>query len=219
MKRILVFLCLFNLFFLTVSAEIKKIYNGDRNLNHIYLTFDDGYSAENTEEILDILKANNVKAFFFIEGGFLSQNPILVKRIAEEQTLVNHTFSHKDITKMSDKEFIEDIKKFEDECKRITGKMNDKKFRPPMGKINDSKMKVLEKLGYKVYLWDVSYYDYNPYNDKGVDYALDNILKQTKNGSIILMHTLTKSNVKVLPKAIKELREKGFIFSDINEII
>lgn len=221
MKKILVFiLCLFNIMFLTASASRSAvIYNGDRNLNHIYLTFDDGYSAKNTEKILNVLKEKNVKAVFFIEGEFLVQNPILVKRIAEEQILANHTFSHKDITKMSDEEFLNDIKKFEEEAKRITGKVNDKKFRPPMGKINDAKLKILNDLGYKVYMWDVSYYDYVPDNDKGEEFALDNLLKQTKNGSIILMHTLTKSNADVLPKAIDELRKKGFVFSDIEEIV
>lgn len=217
-KIIFVLLCIF-LISLPVSAQSKIIYQGDSNSNHIYLTFDDGYSAKNTEKILNTLQEKNVKATFFIEGEFLVQNPILVRRIANEQTLANHTFSHKDITKMSNADFRKDLEKFEEEAFRITGKPVTKYFRPPMGRINKSKLAVLEELGYSIFKWDVSYYDYVYYDDRGVDYALNNILKQTKNGSVILMHTLTKSNANVLGTAIDKLREKGFVFSDLSELI
>lgn len=217
-KIIFVLLCIF-LISLPVSAQTKIIYQGDSNLNHIYLTFDDGYSAKNTEKILDTLQEKNVKATFFIEGEFLVQNPILVRRIANEQTLANHTFSHKDITKMSNATFRKDLEKFEEEALRITGKPVTKYFRPPMGRINKSKLAILEELGYSVFKWDVSYYDYVYYDDRGVDYALNNLLKQTKNGSVILMHTLTKSNANVLGIAIDKLREKGFVFSDLSELL
>lgn len=217
-KIIFVLLCIF-LISLPVSAQSKIIYQGDSNSNHIYLTFDDGYSAKNTEKILNTLQEKNVKATFFIEGEFLVQNPILVRRIANEQTLANHTFSHKDITKMSNADFRKDLEKFEEEVFRITGKPVTKYFRPPMGRINKSKLAVLEELGYSIFKWDVSYYDYVYYDDRGVDYALNNILKQTKNGSVILMHTLTKSNANVLGTAIDKLREKGFVFSDLSELI
>lgn len=219
MKKIGLIFLLINLFVLNVSASTRKIYGGSRSSNHIYLTFDDGYSAKNTEQILNTLKEKNVSACFFIEGEFLTQNPILVNRIANEQTLANHTMSHKDITHMSDSTFKKDILKFESEVLRITGKPVAKYFRPPMGKINKSKLQILNDLNYSVFLWEVCYYDYVYFDDRGVDYALNQILKQTKNGSIILMHTMTKSNVDVLPIAIDKLREKGFEFASISELV
>lgn len=220
MKRVF-FICLLIMVFLgfNINAETKIIRHGDRNSNHIYLTFDDGYSGVNTEKILDTLEEKGVKATFFIEGDFLIQNPILDNQIAEQQVLANHTFSHQDITKMSDQDFKADILRFEEEVLRITGKPVTKYFRPPMGIIDNAKLKILDDLGYHVFLWDVSYYDYVYNDDKGVDYALDNLLKQTQNGSIILMHTLTKSNVDILGVAIDKLREKGFVFSDLSELI
>lgn len=219
MKKIIIlflFLCLFHL---NASAKVKKIDHGNRDSNHIYLTFDDGYSAKNTTKILDTLQEKNVPATFFVEGEFLTQNPILVNRIMKEQTLGNHTMSHQDITKMSDQAFRNDILDFEKNVKEITGKEGTKYFRPPMGRINTSKSNILEQLGYTVFLWDVSYYDYVYYDDKGVDYALRQLMKQTQNGSIILMHTLTKSNADVLGEAIDKLREKGFVFSDLKELL
>lgn len=219
MKKLMLILLCFFLFSCDIEASSKLIYNGDRNEKHIYLTFDDGYSAKNTEKILDTLKEKNVPAVFFVEGKFLSENPILINRIANEQTLANHTVSHKDITSLSDQAFKDDIKKFEEIAFEITKKNVTKYFRPPMGKINKQKLRILDELGYQVFLWDVSYYDYVYYDDRGVSFALNNLLKQTKNGSIILMHTLTKSNALVLGEAIDELRAKGFIFSHLSELI
>ncbi len=74
-------------------------------------------------------------------------------------------------------------------------------------------------MGYTVFKWNVSYYDYVYNDDRGVEYALNNLLKQTKNGSIILMHTLTKSNANVLGTAIDKLRAKGFVFASLDELI
>ena len=204
---------------LPASAAEEIIYQGDINSNHIYLTFDDGHSYKNTRDILDILKEKNVPATFFIEGDFLVQNPILINRIVNEQTLGNHTMCHKDITQLSNQQFRDDIAKYEKAVLEITGHSVTKYFRPPMGRINKSKQAILNELGYSIFKWDVSYYDYVYFDDRGVDYALNNILKQTKNGSIILMHTLTKSNVKVLGTAIDKLREKGFVFSDLSELV
>lgn len=204
---------------LPASAAGDIIYQGDVTSNHIYLTFDDGHSYKNTKRILDILKEKNVPATFFIEGDFLVQNPILINRIVKEQTLGNHTMCHKDITKLSNQSFKEDIEKYEKAVYDITGESVTKYFRPPMGKINSYKQDILRKYGYTIFMWDVSYYDYVYFDDRGVDYALQNLLKQTKKGSIILMHTLTKSNVDVLGTAIDKLREKGFIFSGLEELV
>ncbi len=220
MKKTYLFLLLFfSLFVFTANAQNKVIFQGNTNSNHIYLTFDDGYSAKNTEKILNTLLEKKVPATFFIEGEFLVQNPILVRRIAREQTLANHTFSHKDITKMSNEVFRKDIFKFETEVMRITGAPVTKYFRPPMGYINSAKKTILDDLGYTVFKWNVSYYDYVYNDDRGVEYALNNLLKQTKNGSIILMHTLTKSNANVLGTAIDKLRAKGFVFASLDELI
>lgn len=220
MKKGITFLMLiFLILWIPASAEGKRYYHGDRSSKHIYLTFDDGHSYKNTTKILDTLKEKKVPATFFIEGEFLVQNPILINRIVEEQTLGNHTMCHKDITKLSNLAFRKDISEFEQNVVKMTGKSVTKYFRPPMGKINTAKQAILDELGYKVFMWDVSYYDYVYFDDKGIDFALKNIMKQTQNGSIILMHTLTKSNADVLGIAIDRLREKGFIFSNLSEII
>ncbi|MDE7161391.1 MAG: polysaccharide deacetylase family protein, partial [Anaeroplasmataceae bacterium] len=152
MKKVFSLICLLLLTFsLTASAAGEILYHGDTNSNHIYLTFDDGHSYKNTRDILDILKEKSVPATFFIEGDFLTQNPILINRIVKEQTLGNHTMCHKDITRLTNQQFREDIAKYEKAVYDITGQSVTKYFRPPMGKINKNKQAILNELGYTIF--------------------------------------------------------------------
>ncbi|WP_052702831.1 polysaccharide deacetylase [Paenibacillus beijingensis] len=60
----------------------------------VYLTFDDGPSA-NTVKVLDILKKNGIQASFFMVGEHVEGNPKLVQRVkAEGHTIGNHTYDH-----------------------------------------------------------------------------------------------------------------------------
>lgn len=218
MKYIYIILSIVFSFLGREATKFELIYSGNLDSNKIYLTFDDGYSAKNTESILNTLKKYNVPATFFMEGDFLVKNPALIKRIANEQTLANHTMCHCDITKLSNDDLKKDILEFEQKALEITGKEITKYFRPPMGYINEEKGQLIADLGYKIFMWNVKIYDYKNYDDLGFDYAYSNIVKQVKNGSIILMHTLTKSNADALPKIIDTLRGKGFEFAPLSEI-
>ncbi len=218
-KKLLIIL---SLFFLDISANSLEgyvIYNGDVNDNKIYLTFDDGYSQKNTISILDTLKKYNIGATFFIEGGFLKENPNVCKRIADEQILANHTMCHCDITKLSNQNFIDDINEFEQTASEITGQNIRKFFRPPMGFIDKEKAQILKQRGYLIFKWNVQIYDYVHYDDQGVDYVVNNITNQVKPGSIILMHTLTDSNAKALPILIEKLQSQGYEFSSLMDFL
>lgn len=218
-KKLLIIL---SLFFLDISANSLEgyvIYNGDVNDNKIYLTFDDGYSQKNTISILDTLKKYNIGATFFIEGGFLKENPNVCKRIADEQILANHTMCHCDITKLSNQNFIDDINEFEQTALEITGQNIRKFFRPPMGFIDKEKAQILKQRGYLIFKWNVQIYDYVHYDDQGVDYVVKNITNQVKPGSIILMHTLTDSNAKALPIIIEKLQSQGYEFSSLMDFL
>ena len=68
----------------------------------IALTFDDGPHPSSTPVLLDGLAGRNVKATFFVIGENVVKNPKVVSREAEEGHIIgNHTYSHVDLTKMS----------------------------------------------------------------------------------------------------------------------
>ncbi len=220
MKKILTALILSIFLFLVKNASAKIYFNDMSNSNKIYLTFDDGYSLKNTKEIFKTCEENKVPVTFFFHGDFLSNCKVTVNKIAKSPyaTIGSHTFSHRDIRTMSLKDLKDDLILYEKTYFEATGTKLTKLFRPPMGFIDKSREDLIESLGYKIYKWDVSYYDYNYQDDRGYKFVLNNLKCQTKSGSIILMHTMINSNVKVLPEFIKYARDNGYIFSDLKSI-
>lgn len=205
---------------LTTVSQMDIIYNGNRKEKTIYLTFDDGFSKENTEEIIRILKHKNIQATFFFYGEFMNYFPELINRILKEGFIIgNHTMNHKNLTKISKSQITKEITSWENLYQKITNSTPPLIFRPPQGGINKESYEIIKLLGYNVILWDVQIYDYDIKNEQGTNYVITNILKQTKNGSIILMHTMTKSNVYALESLIEELLKKGYHFGNILDLI
>lgn len=96
------------------SSEEYDIYTNkkiNRNKPMIALTFDDGPNA-NTTKILELLKKYNAKATFFILGTNIEGNENTIKRMQElDMEIASHMYSHKLITKLTDKEILAEIKK------------------------------------------------------------------------------------------------------------
>ena len=61
---------------------------GNNNDKFIYLTFDEGYEAGHTQQILSTLKENDVTATFFITAHYLNTQPELVKQMINEGHIV-----------------------------------------------------------------------------------------------------------------------------------
>lgn len=65
---------------------------GNNNEKYIYLTFDEGYEAGYTPQILKTLKENNITATFFITAHYLNTQPELVKQMIDEGNIVGNQF-------------------------------------------------------------------------------------------------------------------------------
>lgn len=183
-----------------------------------YLTFDDGYPYYNTNKMCDILVENSVTATFFLTGDFIDEASSTTKKLVDSNMIVaNHTWSHKQLKKLSKKDILNEFTAFEQKYEKITNKKLVKYFRPPGGIYTKDKLDYIISLGYEVFFWTIDYYDYDRQNDMGVTYAYASIMDNIKNGDIILMHTLTESNVLVLPRIINDLQAKGFRFGSLEE--
>lgn len=188
--------------------------------NVIYLTFDDGPTPETTEWILDLLNKENIKATFFCIGNNIKKHPeIFNKVIKEGHSVGNHTFNHLKGWKTLTKKYIENV----DLCNEIIQKSSiinncqSSIFRPPYGKIKPIQSKLIRRKGFKIIMWDVLSKDYDSSISK--ECCLQNVTKNTQSGSIIVFHDSIKASTNLkfaLPKAIKILKEKGFIFDIIN---
>jgi len=198
----------------------KYVWEIPNKENKIYLTFDDGPIPEITEWVLDVLKDEKIKATFFCIGDNIEKNPEVFKRIiAEGHSVGNHTFNHLKGWNFSTEEYLENTILCEAAIATHTEIKNQKSkiFRPPYGKIKFSQSRKLRKLGYKIIMWDVLSVDYD--KEVTAEQCLENIVKNTVSGSIIACHDSIKAfkNLEyALPKAIKQLKNKGFEFERID---
>ena len=133
----------------------------------LYLTFDDGPSAENTDKVLDVLKEKNVKATFFVIGEYVRKNPETAKRIAKEGHAIGihcdvHDYS---LLYRSVDSYIEDFEKASETVYQVTG-VRTRLFRFPGGSVNAYNKGVrediiaeMEKRGYIYFDWNASLED------------------------------------------------------------
>jgi len=175
----------------------------------IFLTFDDGPVPEVTPAVLAILKKENVKATFFCVGENAQKHPELLQQIiAEKHTIGNHTFNHLNGWKTTDELYFNNVKK----CADV---VPSQLFRPPYGKIKKSQSKQLQNK-YSIIMWDVLSGDYN--QKIAPEKCLENTIKHTRSGSIVLFHDSIKAQKNMLfalPRFIEYCKQKNYFFETI----
>jgi peptidoglycan/xylan/chitin deacetylase (PgdA/CDA1 family) len=186
---------------------------------NLYLTFDDGPTPEITNWVLNELAKHEAKATFFCIGKNIASYPkIYQKIIANNHAVGNHTFNHLNGFKTETKTYLENIAEFNiliNEHPELTQK-NSKLFRPPYGKINFSQAKQIRKKGYKIIMWDVLSADFD--TTISAEKCLENVIRNTSNGSIIVFHDSIKAKEKlqyVLPQILEYYTKKGYKFKAI----
>ncbi len=184
---------------------------------YIALTFDDGPHATNTPRLLDMLKQRKVKGTFFVVGRNVVEYPDIMKRIAAEgHELASHSWSHPQLTSMSESGVREELQKTHDAIIQTTG-VTPKTMRPPYGAFTARQRAWAHDVwGYKCILWDVDPLDWKV---RSADHVKSQILSKTVNGSIILTHDIHKSTIDAMPETIDGLLAKGFKFVTVSELI
>ena len=181
---------------------------------YVALTFDDGPHPEYTGKILNILVEKNAPATFFIVGDRAELHPTLLRRMKQASCEIgNHTYSHVDLSKISNKEFMREMEKCNETIFNATGEYP-KIYRPPFGRISKSNEDSISDKMTKI-LWTVDSSDWTTSNS---DKVADKVIKSVKNNSIVLMHDFYKQSVEALPKIIDTLREKGYEFVTVSQL-
>lgn len=157
---------------------------GKKSPKYVSLTFDDGPSPY-TVYILDILKQNHVPATFFVVGSEVKKFPSLVHRIHSEGHVIgNHTWSHPDITTISEKRLRSEIHSTNVQIQKLIGKSPDL-FRAPYSKIDNETEAIIKKLGMTSVLWNVDSKDWCEESPLAVQ---QHVITGLKKNSLIVMH-------------------------------
>lgn len=190
---------------------------GNKDKKYLYLTFDEGYEAGYTSEIIDILKENKVPATFFITAHYVNTEPELVERMIKEGHIVgNHTVNHKCLPELSDEEIKKEVMQLH---QAIYEKFNYemKYIRPPKGEFSGRSLQTTNSLGYKNVMWSFAYQDWNEKKQPSEEEAKKKIIENFHNGEIILLHGNSKTNTNVLDAIIKEAKNMGYEFKSLDE--
>ncbi|MDD5165762.1 MAG: polysaccharide deacetylase family protein [Candidatus Omnitrophica bacterium] len=192
----------------------------------VALTFDDGPSPEWTPKILDELNKAGIKATFFMLGENVERYPEIARRVAEEgHEIENHTYDHHVLIYYKMDELEKEIKEAEKIIKSVTGKTT-RYFRPPKAWLTGAEKKKLKEMGYGIVLWTLNSKDWVNFHDKQIT---SYILRNIRPGDIILFHDSggvftteggdRSQTVKTIPRLVRKLREKGYSFVTIDELI
>lgn len=185
----------------------------------VYLTFDVGYENGNVQKILDCLKRENVQGAFFVLGHVITSNTDLIKRMLADGHLVcNHTYSHKDMTKLDAQQFEKELKALEEIYTQYIGEKISPYYRPPEGKFSLDNIKWANRLGYKTVFWSFAYADWDNNKQPSLDYAKEKILSNIHNGAVLLLHPTSETNAAILGEVIQELKHQGYRFGTLDEL-
>jgi peptidoglycan-N-acetylmuramic acid deacetylase len=195
------------------------IFLGDTSRKAIYLTFDNGYENGFTPRILDTLKEKQVPAVFFVTGHYIKEEPELLKRMqAEGHIIGNHSWSHPDMTTISDGQIKEELDKVKSQAMLVTGQSDMLFLRPPRGIFSERTLAVARQLGYTSVFWSIAYKDWDVHSQKGAQYAYDSVMKQIHPGAVMLLHSVSKDNAEALGRIIDEARKQGYEFYSLEQL-
>lgn len=184
---------------------------------YVAMTFDDGPHGANTPRLLEMLKQRGIKATFFCVGQCVAEYPEIAKRIVDEgHEIASHSWSHPQLSSMSEANVRDQLEKTHQAIKQATG-IAPKVFRPPYGAFTARQRNWANAVyGYKIILWDVDPLDWKIRNSAHVE---SEILKQTVPGSIILSHDIHKTTVDAMPATLDALLAKGYKFVTVSELL
>lgn len=202
----------------SAAANERKIpiYSVETDEKKIAITFDAAWTAQDTEQIIEILKKHNAKATFFIVGDWASKFPESVKAFYDAgHTIANHSDTHKAFSQCSREEIKEEILNCNEKLEGITGSKVTL-IRAPSGDYTNESIEVAESLSMYMIQWDNDSLDYTGLS---IDEIVSRVTSRARNGSIILFHNGVENTAEALDKVLIELENQGYSFASVDDLI
>jgi peptidoglycan/xylan/chitin deacetylase (PgdA/CDA1 family) len=176
----------------------------------VVLTFDDGPWPRNTAEVLAALAAQCTKAVFFPIGEHTMWAPEILKQVdAAGHTIGSHTWSHKDLSKLSLQDAKDEIEKGISAVRWGLGHPEAPFFRFPALKHPPEDVTYLGERNIAIFSTDMDSFDFKI---RKPDQVINSVLtKLKKNGKgIVLMHDFQRATADAAPELLKQLKLNGY---------
>ena len=205
MRRILAAIAACSLLIFPVrAAETTK---------YVALTFDDGPSGRYTRRLLDGLLEREVKATFLLCGYRIKDYPDITQRIFDEGHEIGyHGYTHNNMKNMSRREIAAELMDTQallpEGCQPVF-------LRPPGGCCSDAVRQVAEARQLAVLNWSVDPRDWATSDTGAVERA---VLKNVKDGDIVLLHDMTVSSVQAALDIVDVLKSQGYQLVTVSQL-
>ena len=136
--------------------------------------------------------------------------------IEEGHIVGNHTVNHKCLPNISDEEIKKEIMELHNAVYEKFG-YEMSYFRPPKGEFSERVVKLVKDLGYTTVMWSSAYDDWDKEKQGRLEYGKKKILDNVHNGCVLLLHSTSEDNCKILPDVINEVKNMGYEFKSIDE--
>ncbi len=204
------------------TGALSEVGRGRTGKKQVALTLDAGAGAQPFPKMLSALSLAGVRITFFLTGQWAQQNPGYVQQIvAAGHEVANHTWSHPDLTTISNEAIRDEVGKAETILSRISGRSTKPLWRAPYGSRDNRVLQVLNEMGYRSIMWTIDSLD-SVGEPKSAQFLIDRITKQTNaqlDGEIILMHIGNATTAEALPAILKNLKERGFQIVTVSELL
>ena len=193
----------------------------------IIVTVDGGLDNSTFERGLDVLRAQGIRATFFLMTGPMMRSPkgrvVLERLVAEGHELGNHTVDHPKLTQKTNEQARKQLLDAESWVQQVTGLTTMPLLREPYLDRDDRIDKLSRKLCYRPIWFTV----YTRDDTEGVtaQQIIDAVLldgkkpRKLKSGSILMFHASQKQNLKAWPIIFGALRAKGYRFMPLGEAL
>ncbi len=199
-------------YILTKLFKSLIYWNIDNSKKVLYLSFDDGPIPDITPKVLELLKKYNAKATFFMVGENVEKYPEVFQMVKNAgHTIGNHTYNHIKSWDNSTEDYYKNIDKA---AKLIDSKL----FRPPHGQIKLKQLKELSK-NYNIIFWSILSGDFDQKISK--ERCKNNVIKNAKNGSIIVFHDSLKAKhnmLYALENTLNYFHNLGYRFDSLKHL-
>jgi peptidoglycan/xylan/chitin deacetylase (PgdA/CDA1 family) len=192
----------------------------------VALTFDAGANADAVPSILATLRAEGVPATFFLTGRWVEVYPGYAAEIGAAYPVGNHSYSHPDLTGLSDAEVRDEIRRADDAIEAATGRDPRPLFRFPFGAWSDHLIAVVNDEGYGAINWTVDTRGWmGTSGGQSVDSVVQRVLDAATPGEIVIMHVGSNPDdgstldADALPRVIDELRALRYSFVLVDDDI
>lgn len=206
-----------------------EVERGTAARREVALTFDCGWRAEATPEILRILEEEDVPTTWFMMGIWAEAHPDLTKRIAAKHELATHSWDHPDYRDLTDAQIAADLKRTDDYLRTFSGRGSAPIWRAPSAARDSRVLDAAARAGWPMHIfWTTgptsggfASGDSLDWTDASAAAVRANLLRAIGlgNGSILVAHCDAESTREVLREVIREYRKAGLQFVTVSQLL